>query len=273
MLLAAEEGFHAPSLEELFEWPAFWWSEGWQIGNIPLGVNRTTMLVFIAVVVLAALLVGAFRGGKVVPTKFQAAMEAVVGFVRNNIAGEVIGHGGERFVPLLTTIFLFVWFNNFYEILPFVNFPPTGRMAIPAFLAFVAWSVFILVGMKEQGPLRYFKNVAIPGGVPGPILVLVIPIEIVSTFIVRPLTLAIRLFANMMAGHILLAIIFIAANAFLLDVANGFTLNLRGLPVGLVALVLSPAIVGFELMVGALQAYIFTILTAVYIGGALHPEH
>ncbi|HEX9766666.1 MAG TPA: F0F1 ATP synthase subunit A [Nitriliruptorales bacterium] len=272
-LLAAEGGgFHVPSLEELFEYPAFWWSQDWAIGNIPLGFNRTAMLVFIGVLGVSLFAWTAVRNAAVVPGKVQGIFEAIVGFIRENIVIEVIGPAGLKFVPFLTTVFLFVFVNNLYEIIPFVNFPTTGRMALPAFLAFMTWAIFIAVGMKEQGALKYFKNVALPGGVPGFVLPLVIPIEIVSTFIVRPLTLAVRLFANMMAGHILLAILFIAANAFLFDV-HDLSFNLKGSPIGLVALAAGPAMVGFELMVGALQAYIFTILAAVYIGGSLHPEH
>ena len=114
---------------------------------------------------------------------------------------------------------------------------------------------------------------------PAFVLPLVIPIELAQILIIRPLTLAVRLFANMMAGHILLSIIFITANAFFLDVHglySGFqdiAINWKGLPIGIVALAAGPAMVGFELMVGALQAYIFTILAAVYIGGSLHPQH
>jgi len=273
LVLAAEGGgFHVPPLEELFEWPAFWWSDGWRLGPLSMEFNRTAALMLLSVVIIAVLMIAAFRRPKLVPDKFQLIMESLVSFVRENIVLEVIGPAGLRFVPFLTTLFLFVWINNLYEVLPFINYPTTSRMALPAFLAFVVWTLFILVGMKEQGLLKYFKNVAIPSGVPAPILVLVIPIEIVSTFIVRPLTLAVRLFANMMAGHIILAIIFIAANAFLFDF-HDFSFNLKGSPIGVVALAMAPALVGFELLVGVLQAYIFTILAAVYIGGSLHPEH
>ncbi len=269
-LLATEGGgFHVPPLEELFEFPAFLFKDStW------FALNRTGLLYLIAAAVVIGLMLAAFRNPKVVPGKLQGAMEAVVDFIREGIILEVMGPGGLRYLPLLTSIFLFVFINNFYEITPFVQFPATGRMAVPAFLALTVWTIFILVGVKVQG-VKYFKNVAIPGGVPAFVLPLVIPIEIVSTFIVRPLTLAVRLFANMMAGHILLAIIFIAANAFLLDVHSfpDVSFNLKGSPIGIVALAFGPAMVAFELMVGALQAYIFTILTAVYISSSMSADH
>jgi F-type H+-transporting ATPase subunit a len=257
--------FHVPPLEELFEFaPIF--------GQGLFAFNRVALLYLLAAVIVSTLFIVAFKAPKLIPGKLQSIMESIVEFVRDQIVIEVIGPAGLKFVPFLTALFTFIFVNNFYEIMPFVQLPATGRMAVPAFLALTVWTLFIVVGVKSQG-LKYFKNVAIPGGVPAFVLPLVIPIEIVSTFIVRPLTLAVRLFANMMAGHILLAIIFIAANAFLLNVHGGISFNLKGAPIGIVALAFGPAMVAFELMVGALQAYIFTILAAVYIGGSLHPEH
>lgn len=273
LLLAAEEGFHVPPLEDLFEYPPFLFED-----STFFAFNRTGMLYLIGAAIVIGLFVAAFRKPDVVPGKFQSVMESIVEFIREQIVIQVIGPAGLRYVPLLTAIFMFVWINNFFEITPLVQFPSTGRMALPAFLAFVVWTLFIFVGVKSQGA-AYFRNVAIPGGVPAFVLPLVIPIEIVSTFVVRPLTLAVRLFANMMAGHILLAIVFIATNAFLLDVHAGITdltfapEGILGLLIGLVAFAFGPAVVAFELMVGILQAYIFTILAAVYIGGSLHPEH
>ena len=273
LFVAAEGGgFPTPfPVRELFEFRALF-------GEGLFAFNRVSLLYLLSAVIIAVLVVRAFGAPTIIPGKLQNIMESLFAFVREQIALEVMGPDGLKFVPLLTSIFLFVWVNNFYEVMPFVQFPSTGRMAVPAFLALTVWAVFIFVGIKSQG-IAYFKNVAIPGGVPGFVLPLVIPIEIVSTFIVRPLTLAVRLFANMMAGHILLAIIFLAANAFMLDVSAGvlsvadWNLNLKASPIGLAALAAGPAMVGFEIMVGALQAYIFTILTAVYIGGSLHPEH
>jgi F-type H+-transporting ATPase subunit a len=270
LLLAAEGGFQVPPLEHLFEFPAFLFED------TLFALNRTGLLYLMAAGIVCALMLAAFRAPQLVPGKFQAAMESVVGFVRDNIVLEVMGPDGLRFVPFLTSLFLFIFVNNFYEITPFVQFPSTGRMAVPAFLALTTWFVFILVGIKSQGA-AYFKNTLVPSGVPWPILILIIPIELVSTFIVRPLTLAVRLFANMMAGHILLAIAFIAANTFLIDFhAWPFTFFPQGIGggvIGLLALAAGPLLVAFELLVGALQAYIFTILTAVYISGALHPDH
>jgi len=272
-LLAAEEsGFHVPPLEELFEWPAFSWSQNWQLFGVDLGFNRVALFVFIAVALISMVMLMAFRRQQVVPGKLQSVGESAVGFVRDSIALEVMGPAGLKFVPLLTTMFLFIWVNNLFGIMPGMSFAATSRMAIPAFLALTVYVIFILVGVKEQG-WRYFKNALIPSGVPIGILPLVIPIELISTFVVRPLTLAVRLFANMMAGHIILTIMFVAANTFLFSVTGDVGLNVKGLPIGILAFAFGTALVGFELLVGFLQAYIFTILAAVYIGSSQHAEH
>ena len=273
LLLAASSDGSFPQefpLHELFEFPAFLFED-----SALFAVNRTALLYLLAAVITCGLMLAAFnRNSKLVPGRFQGAMEGLVDIVRTNIVPQAIGPDGKKFIPLLTSLFLFIFVCNFFEIMPFVNFPPTGRMAVPALLAIMSLTMFIAVGLKAQGP-KYFINAVKPPGVPAAILLLIVPIEIVSTFIVRPLTLAVRLFANMMAGHILLTVVFLAANAFFIDFHDltSPAFNLRGFPIGLVALAGSVALVAFELLVGFLQAYIFTILTAVYIGGSLHPEH
>lgn len=269
-LLGAEQ--FPPPVNELFEFaPLF--------GEGILAFNRVSLLYLVAGAITVGLMLAAFREPSVVPDKFQAAMEAIVEFVRDQIVIQVIGPDGLRYVPFLVTLFVFIFINNLFEIIPLIQFPSTGRMAMPAFLAVVVWTLFVLVGLKNHGA-RYLQNVMFPPGVPKPILVLVAPIELVSTFLVRPFTLAIRLFANMMAGHILLSIIFVATNTVLIDfhgiyegIAPSVGSDPLGWLLGLVLIVAGAGAVAFELMVGALQAYIFTILAAVYLAGSIHPEH
>ena len=138
------------------------------------------------------------------------------------------------------------------------------RHVIPAVLALITWVMFIAVGLRHQGP-KYFWNAVAPPGVPGPLLLVVVPIEILSVFIVRPFSLAVRLFANMLAGHILLVTF-----SVLCITLFSATLLLLVLPFSFAMLV---GLTGFEIMVAFLQAYIFTILAAVYIGSSLHAEH
>jgi F-type H+-transporting ATPase subunit a len=221
---------------------------------------------FLVVLVVWGLFFLAFRRPKLVPSGLQNVMESLVDFVRNQIALEVIGHEGLRFVPYLTTLFAFVFLGNVGGIIPPVFFPLNGRMALPAIMAICSLLLFISVGISQQGFGHYFRNTLFPPGMPKLIYVLLTPIELISTFIVRPVTLAIRLLANMIAGHLILSVFFVAAG-YMLTSMNISTLF------GVGALVFAVALIAFELFVAGLQAYVFTILSAVYIAGAMEPEH
>jgi F-type H+-transporting ATPase subunit a len=258
----AREGFHAPSIEE-FEWPNI---VDLKLFGIDLGINRVVLQMFLVVLVVWGLFFLAFRRPKLVPSGLQNVMESLVDFVRNQIALEVIGHEGLRFVPYLTTLFAFVFLGNVGGIIPPVFFPLNGRMALPAIMAICSLLLFISVGISQQGFGHYFRNTLFPPGMPKLIYVLLTPIELISTFIVRPVTLAIRLLANMIAGHLILSVFFVATGYLLgaMNISSVF---------GVGALVFSVALIAFELFVAGLQAYVFTILSAVYIAGALEPEH
>jgi F-type H+-transporting ATPase subunit a len=148
-----------------------------------------------------------------------------------------------------------------------MQFPPMARMAMPMFLALITWVMFIFMGIKKQGP-GYFKAALFPPGVPKALYVLVTPIELLSTFIVRPFSLAVRLFANELAGHLLLVTFAVLTDTLLFHNTIVFFK-----PVAVLPAVMDIGLTGFELLVAVLQAFIFTILTAVYLGGAMHPEH
>jgi F-type H+-transporting ATPase subunit a len=258
----AREGFQAPSIEE-FEWPSI---VDIHLFGIDLSINRVVLQMFLVVLLVWGLFWFAFRRPKLVPSGLQNVMETLVDFVRNQIALEVIGHDGLRFVPYLTTLFAFVFLGNVGGIIPPVFFPLNGRMALPAIMAICSLLLFISVGISQQGFGTYFRNTLFPPGMPWPIYVLLTPIELISTFIVRPVTLAIRLLANMIAGHLILSVFFVAAGYMLTS------LNISML-FGVGALVFAVALIAFELFVAGLQAYVFTILSAVYIAGAMEPEH
>lgn len=239
----------------------------------PLALNRVGLLYLLSAVIVSALLYVGLGNAKVVPTRMQTVVESLLLFVRNNIAIDVIGPKGARYAPLLAAMFLFIFVNNLYGITPLVNLPTSARMAMPAFLALMVWAVFIFAGVSAHGP-KYFLEALMPSGVPKVLYIVIIPIEFVSTFIVRPLTLAVRLFANTMAGHIILAIIFVAANQFFWDFTAGgigeLASGVGGAVLGLfLAVVAGPIMILFELVVATIQAYIFTILTAVYINSSL----
>lgn len=265
MNLAQGPGFHVPEVTELLEFkPLF----AFMVGGIEFRVTFITVVMFALTAILAATFIAGFRRATVIPGKLQNALEAAIDGVRENIVAPTIGPEGERYLPFLATMFFFVFAMNFMEVIPAIQFPLSSRMAIPAFLALLSYVIFNFIGIRKQGLLPYFKGILFPPGVPKGIYLILTPIEFFSTFVFRPLTLAVRLFANMMAGHVMLTIFFLATAYFLYRSESWFLHIISPAP-----FVLSVVLVGFEMFIGLIQAFIITILTAVYIGGALHPEH
>jgi F-type H+-transporting ATPase subunit a len=214
---------------------------------------------------VTAFMLTVFNKQEVVPGKYQLLGESVVGFVKESIADEVIGHEGHKYLAYLTTLFLLIFGFNFMEIFPGVSFPATSKIAVPVFFAIVTYVVFNFEGLRSVGPGTYFKGILFPPGVPIFMYVLLTPIELLSILVIRPITLTLRLTFNMVAGHLILSLLAVLASA--LWVASP---KLLALPF---VIGFGAALTGFELFVAFLQAFIFTILTALYIGGAIHPEH
>ncbi len=257
-MLLAQGGFNPPTTEEF--------SPTCLIGSGSACFNRPMLLLLIAAFIVATLFWLGFRNPQRVPGKLQNLMEVLVDFIRKDIVFETIGpEQGARWVPYLTTLFSFVLVGNLFEIAPFVNYPVNFRSAFTWMLAILSLLIFVTVGIRSQGPWGYFKSVAFPPGVPKGALPLLAIIEIVSTFIIRPLTLSVRLFGNMVAGHFLL-IIFWLGTVYLLQPSILALFSAASFATSL-------ALVAFEVIVATLQAYIFTILTAVYIAGAIEPAH
>ncbi len=252
-------GLEFPPIENLVEWPAIFGD-----GEI-FEFNKIAVIDVIAVVATFLIFFIAGRRRQMVPRGVQMIAESAVDFVKEGIVMQTIGPDGLRYIPFLTSLFFFILIGNLFEIIPGFQMPANARMANPALLAGIVLVYFIVVGIKHQGPLHYFGGALFPPGVPKPLYLLVTPIELLSTFIVRPFSLAVRLFANMLAGHILLVTFGVLTIALFIKAPL-----VLAWPFSFFMLV---ALTGFELMVAFLQAYIFTILTAVYIGGALHPEH
>ncbi|MGH8923488.1 MAG: F0F1 ATP synthase subunit A [Acidimicrobiia bacterium] len=234
----------------------------------PLHFTRTVLLFFLAAAIVIALLYFGLRRNRLVPSKFEAAIQSLVEFVRDGIARDIIGPEGVKYTPYLLSIFMLILVGNFFEVTPFINFPITSRMALPAFLSILTYFTFVIVGFKKNG-IRYITDIAWPKSVPVALRPLVGLIEFFSTFALRPLTLAVRLFANMVAGHLMLSLLLGSGIAFVL--AIGEIGPKAG--VGIVWFAFGLFIFMFELVVASLQAYIFTLLSAVYIQSSLHPEH
>ena len=254
MVLALE----FPPISHLIEWPNFLLKD-----SELFGINKVVALMWISVALVSAFYLTAARKKQLVPTGVQNIAEAAVDFVREGIIMQTMGKDGLVFTPFLLTIFSFVLVCNIWGIVPFAQMPVNARIALPMFMALLVWVLYNGIGIVKQGPIGYFKNIMFPPGVPKPIYLLLSPIEFVSTILVRPFSLAVRLFANMLAGHLILVSFAVLATAlwdatYIGAVAPGAMLI---------------ALTGFEILVAFLQAYIFTILTAVFIGGALHPDH
>lgn len=255
--LKTEEGFTPPGVKD-FNLPPI-------VDSLPY-LTKVNLLVFLAVIIISVFFIHSSRKAAIVPGKSQFAGELVYGFIRNGIAKDILGPEFMRFVPFLFSLFTFVLVNNVFAIVPFLQFSANMHVGFPYALAILTYIVYHYVGMKKQGIGGYLKGIAFMPGVPKPIYILLTPIEIATFFVVRPFTLGLRLFSNMFAGHLLLLVFFLGGEylmegALLLKIVAPFSFAL------------GIALTFFEFMVQCLQAYIFTLLSALYIAGSLADEH
>lgn len=261
MAVSEGGGFVPPSLEEFFP-PAILFE------GTPFEINRVMAIRLLMTGLLIGFFFLALRRSKVVPRGLQNVGELALDFVRVQIAEEIMGkENGRRFLPIITTLFFMVFVMNITGVIPLLNISSNAVIGAPLVMAVLAYITFNYAGIKKKGVGGYFKDSTIVPNLPLPLHFLVAPIEFISTFILRPVTLTIRLLANMLAGHILLVLFFSATSYFLyqadaiLVLASPFTL-VAGFGFTL-----------FEILVAFLQAYIFTLLTAVYIDLATAEEH
>jgi F-type H+-transporting ATPase subunit a len=207
------------------------------------------------------------RKMRTVPGRYQGFVEMALGLVRVNIAEDLLGEkDGKRFLPLLTTIFFMVLFMNLTGIIPGLNIAGTSTIGMPLVLAVAAYLAFLYAGLRKH-PVAFLKNSLLPPGVPWPLYIIVTPIEFVSTFILRPITLTLRLLMNMVVGHFLLVLFFSSTHFFILYSDSWMAFF------GVGTIAFSIAFTFFEILVSVLQAYVFTLLTAVYLQLALAEEH
>ena len=226
--------------------------------------TKITLMLWLSVAILILFFMIAGRKPQLVPTKRQWLAESLYGFVRNNIAVEMLGaKDGVRFAPYLATLFSFIFVMNLWGIIPFFQLSPNSHIAFPAVLAMITYAMFIYLGLKKHG-LGYFKRALI---LPAPWFIqpILIPIEFFSTFIVRPFSLAVRLFANMFAGHMLLLVFTLGGFAMI-------NANALLAPVSVLSWLMTVALTFLDFAIIALQAYVFTVLTASYLQGSLAEE-
>jgi F-type H+-transporting ATPase subunit a len=258
--LAADGEFHAPSIDEFFPDPILF-------AGTPFELNRIGLIRILVMVVIIVWLWAATRRLRLVPGRGQSILEMGYDFVRVNIAEEMLGKkDAQRYVPLLFTIFVTTLAFNLTGVIPGLNMAASATVGYPLVLALIAYVVFIGAGIKAHG-LGYFKAALFPAGVPKILYILVTPIEFLSTFIIRPVSLTLRLLMNMVAGHLILVLAFSATWFFLFNAPAIFKL------LSPVTFALGFAFTLFEIMIEVLQAYIFTLLTTAYIQSSLAEEH
>ncbi|MDI1288535.1 MAG: F0F1 ATP synthase subunit A [bacterium] len=255
-------GFPAPGAE-IFQFDAIF---TFTLGNLTFNITKVTCILVLCVVLILGFFIYAFRKPKLVPRGAQNVGEMGYLFIRDGIARESMGKDGDKFVPFLFSFFFLVWLSNFMGIVPFAQIPVTSIFAIPVAFALIVFVTWVPLGIYKQGFGGFFKGMLFPPGVPKAMYVLLTPLEFLSNIIVRPATHAIRLFANMFAGHLLIASFSVAA--FYLISAS-----VIGILGSAASFVVAIALTGFEALIQALQAYIFTLLAAVYLSGALKADH
>jgi F-type H+-transporting ATPase subunit a len=251
-------GLEFPPLSHIVDWPGLVGEgEWWEINKVVLIYGFAVMFTF--------LLFWLGNKKQMVPTGAQNLAEVSIEFIEEQVVLPTIGAGGEKWTPYLTSLFFFIFFTNIFEVIPIFQMPANARIALPMFLALLTYVMFNGAGIKEHGLFRYLKLNLFPPGVPVGLYILVTPIEFVSTFLVRPFSLMVRLFANMLAGHILLVTFAVLSAA--LWTTDWYAVFL---PLPAFAMVFFTA---FEVMVSFLQAYVFALLSGVYIGMAISHEH
>jgi F-type H+-transporting ATPase subunit a len=248
-----------PPISHVIEWPGIF------LKDTVFEVNKVVLLMWLTVLIVFLFFFIAGRKQSLVPTGAQNVAESTVDFIRNGIIMQTMGPDGLPWMPFLLTLFSFIFLGNLWEIIPVAQMPINARIAFPALMAIEVWILYHFVGIKYQGLGGYLKNSMFIPGVPKAMYILVTPIETVTFLITQPLSLAVRLFANMLAGHLLLVSFgVITAGVWALGPSLVILPFSFGLLVGLT---------GFEVLVAFLQAFIFCMLTGVYIGKSMHPEH
>ncbi|MFC0556462.1 F0F1 ATP synthase subunit A [Planotetraspora thailandica] len=253
--------FQAPGVG-LFDFPPLW-------DGAPYWLTKPVLFAVVGVMLVCGLAWAAFARPKLVPRGLQNAGEYAYEFVRDQIARPFLGRDAERWMPLLLSMFVLILLWNLLGVVPLVQFPINSHIAFPVIFALVVYVLKIYLGIRHQGLGGYFKNMMFPPGLPKPLAIaLFAPLELLYTFVTAPFTHAVRLFANMFAGHLLLA--FFSAAGFWFLIVHP---TVPGSVVGVLSVAMAVALTGLEIFIQFLQAFLFTMLAAMFIGGALHPEH
>ncbi|RKS76759.1 ATP synthase F0 subcomplex A subunit [Actinomadura pelletieri DSM 43383] len=259
VLASSGEEFKAPG-PELFEFPPLF-------AGGPEWLTKPVVFAVFGSLVVVVFFWSAFANPKLVPRGVQNIGEVGYMFVRDQIGRPFLGKNTDQWMPLLMSVFFLIWVWNIFAVVPIIQFPIASHIAFPAVLAASIYIIKIYLGIKHQGPVKYFTNM-IPPGLPLPVYFLLVPIEYLSTFILAPFTHAVRLFANMFAGHTILAFFSLVGFWFLFEKPT-----VAGFSVGIIGVLVTIVMTAFELLIQFLQAFLFTMLAAMYIQSGLHAEH
>nr|WP_203606435.1 F0F1 ATP synthase subunit A [Streptomyces sp. SID11385] len=252
-------GFPAPGLHSFLFKPL------WGDGDSNLYFNKTMLLALIGSLVIIGFFWAAFRKPKVVPGKLQMVAEAGYDFIRRGVVYETMGKKeGEKWVPLVVSLFFFVWMMNLWSVIPVAQFPVTSIISYPAILALIVYVTWVALTFKRHGFVGFWKNVTGFDKSLGAVAYLAAVIELFSNLLVRPFTHAVRLFANMFAGHTLI---------LLFTIASWYLLNGIGIAYAGVSFIMTIVMTAFEVFIQALQAYVFVLLTCTYLQGAVAEHH
>ena len=233
-----------------------------QFGDHAIYFTNSSAYMLLAVAIISVLMIGGSAGGQLVPGRFQSMAEITYEFVASTLRSTA-GSEGMKFFPLIFSLFMFICVSNLIGAIPY-TFTLSSHIIVTATLALLVFFTVLIYGFYKNG-LKFFK-IFVPSGIPIFILPLVVFIEVFSFFL-RPVSHSVRLFANMLAGHIALKV-FAGFVALL-----GFSLGTIGWIGGVLPLALTVAIYALEILVAFLQAYVFAILTCIYLNDALHPGH
>lgn len=255
-----ETSFTSPGTED-FWWPVLGGDSDWAL-------TRPAVFVLISVAVLAFIFLTATRKLTLVPSKRQFMVEGTYNFVRNTIARDIIGTKDfKRFIPLLLTLFTMILLNNVFGIIPLIQYPSMSRVGFPIVLTLIVYVVYQYNAIKAKHGVGKYLMSLIPGGLPRWLRPILFVLEFLTYFIIRPVTLALRLFGNMLAGHLML-LVFILGGEYLLLHGSNLLMNASGV----LSLAFAVGMTFFELLIQFLQAFIFTLLAALYIGDAVSTE-
>ena len=249
-------GFPAPGLQS-FNWKPFF-----TVGSF--GFTKPMLLAILAALVVIVFFWVAFWKPKLVPRGMQNLGEMAILAIRDQILRPSLGRKGDSYLPLLVSLFFFIYVMNVMELIPVLQFPVPSRIGFVWPLVFIVYFLYLYLGFKHQGGLGYFKSM-IPPGVPWPIYIILVPVELLRFFLFQPFTLGVRLFGNMFAGHLLLTI-FTVATWYLLSLSVGLLYAAGSFFLAIFVFLL-------EILVTLLQAFIFTTLTATYIASSVEPAH